>query len=109
MRIIKTEAQLKEIANRIADQVTIRTYDENGESEDTMREATSEEKEIVFKVAFGSLLGLNWGEKRRSSKDEANAIIDTAEFVLGQFLPECNAYLTIYLPLRNAVEEWEEY
>lgn len=102
----KAESELKEIAQNIASTIMIRTY-ENGNSKDTRRKPTKAESDKIYKVAFGALLGLNWGENVRSSKLAAQSIIDTAEFMIGQFLPNCNGYDTIYIPLQNVIKHWE--
>lgn len=106
MRNYKTEKQLKEQAAIIAETITIRTY-QNGNSEDTKRLSNPQEKNIILNIAYGALLGMNCNEKNRASNEIAQAIIDTAEYTLNRFLPDCNSYDTIYCPLKKAVREWD--
>ncbi len=105
MRNYKTEQQLQEQAKAIAETITIRTYN-NGNSEDTKRLSNAHENNIIFNIAYGALLGMNCNEKNRASDEIAQAIIDTAEYTVNGFLPDCNGYDTIYCPLKKAVREW---
>lgn len=105
MKEHKTETELKGIATKISETITIRYYKE-GNSEDTKRKSTAKEKDIIFKIAYGALLSLNWHLEPNISPVTA-AIINTAEFTVNQFLPDCNGYDTIYCPLRKAVREWD--
>ncbi len=106
MRIVKTESELKRIAEKISETIMIRSY-ENGNSRDDRRETTTPEKQIIFRIAYGALLGLNYGDATRSDKGREQAILDTVEFVLTQFIREANGYDTIYWPLKKALDNWE--
>lgn len=106
MRIHKAETELKAIAEAISEEVVIRTY-HNGNSNDTRRKSNETEKAIIYRIAYGALLGLNWGDDCRSSRLAEQKIIDSAEFTINLFLPECNGYDTIYLPLKKALANWE--
>ena len=94
-----TEAQLKEIANDIAGSIVIRNYI-NGNSRDTRRETTAEEKTIIKNIAYGAMLAYGW------VGGDIKSIVDTAEFILYQFLPKANGCDSIYIPLRKATETW---
>ena len=105
IRAHKTEAELREMAEAISEEVVIRTY-ENGNSSDTRRKASAKEKVIIYRIAYGALLGLNWGEDCRSSRLAEQKIIDTAEYTVDLFIPDCNGYDTIYIPLKKALANW---
>ena len=107
MRKHRTESELREIAESIAQTIVIRTY-ENGNSRDDRRPTTGQERITLRDIAFGALLGLNWGETFRREKICADAIIEAAEFTLMQFIPGVNGYDSIYLPLHKAIKEWPE-
>lgn len=106
MRKHYTETRLRELANTIADTMVERTYD-NGNSCDTRRKTNGEERIVLYNVAFGALLALNWGESHRGTRGEEQAIIDAAEFTIDLFLPHCNGYDTIYNPLKRVLKDWE--
>lgn len=104
MKEHKTEQQLKEIATTISERITIRAY-KNGNSEDTTRRTNPTERKIIFKIAYSALLSLNWHLEPKDGI--CTAIINTAEFTVNQFLPDCNGYDTIYCPLKKAVRDWD--
>lgn len=106
MRSYKQESELKQLAESISKFITIRTND-NGNSCDTKRTSRKAEREIIYKIAYSALLGLNWDVKTRNNNDIAQGIIDTAEFTINQFLPNCNGYDTIYLPLKAILRNWD--
>lgn len=105
MKEHKTETELKGIATKISETITIRSY-KNGNSEDKQRKSTAKEKDIIFKIAYSALLSLNW-HLEPNANSITTAIINTAEFTVNQFLPNCNGYDTIYCPLRKATREWD--
>lgn len=105
VRVYKKESELKEIAEGISQEIVIRTY-ENGNSKDIRRKASKPEKDIIFKVAYGALLALNYGEDSRSSRLAEQKIIDAAEFTIDLFIPNCNGYDTMYNPLKKALANW---
>ncbi len=97
-----TETQLKEIARDIAGSIVIRDY-VNGNSRDTRRETSNPEKEIIRNIAYGAMLAYSY---RSGQNNSINSILDMCEFTLRQFIPNCNCYDTIYIPLRNVTETW---
>lgn len=107
MRKHLTEPELKEMAMEVASSIVIRSYD-HGNSVDTRRASTDKEKDIIFKVAYGALLTLNYGETNRGNKVAERAVIDAAEMTVDLFLPGANGYLTIYNPLWMILSSWEK-
>lgn len=90
------ENQLKEIAKDIASSIMIRDY-VNGSSIDTRRGTSFPEYEIIRKIAYGAMIAYGY----RQTEGSLNSILDMAEFTLRQFIPDCNCYDTIYIPLRK--------
>lgn len=97
---------LKFMAEQMAKNITIRTYD-RGDSKDEKRSATNDEQKIIYNIAYGALHTLNYGKQMRFSKDMAQAVIDNAEITLDLFIPDCNGYDTMYCPLQAIIKEWE--
>ena len=91
--------QMKEIARDISGSIVIRDYI-NGNSRDTRRETTEPEKEIIRNIAYGAMLAYSF------DNTEISGVLHMAEFVLQQFIRNCNTYDTIYIPLRNVTETW---
>lgn len=107
MRKMLKEAELKDVANAISEEIEIREY-VNGSSKDTWRKATAPEKAILYNIAYGSMLTLNESVENRSNHAAERAIISAAEFMTKLFIPECNGYDTMYLQLQTAIDEWEK-
>lgn len=91
-------SQLREIARDIAGSVVIRTY-VDGNSKDTRRETTPEEKEIIRNVAYAAMIAY-----LHRTETDINAILDMAEFTLMQFIENVNTYDSIYIPLRKITQ-----
>ena len=90
-----TEAELKEYAEQVAKTIVIRTY-VNGNSDDSKRETTLPEREIIKSIIFGGLLSINRGL-------DSQRIIDACEFIADLQIPEMNGYDTIYNPMQDFV------
>ena len=101
-KFYKNNQQLKELAMKIYERITIRTY-VHGNSNDEERKSRAQEKRIIFNIAYGALLTLNTTDDNHAEQK----IIDCAEYTVNQFLPDCNGYNTIYCPLKKALREWD--
>ena len=88
-----TEQELREYANKKAESITIRSYDENGSSDDR-RKTTETEKKIISTIIFGGLLAIRGGADRQS-------VQDACEYIGKLQIPEMNGYDTIYNPIRD--------
>lgn len=108
MRIHLPENTLRLIADTIALNVVIRSYDKYG-SVDTRRPSTKKQRQAVKTAAYAGLLGLNWGEDNRSDKGREDAILNTVEFMLAVAdtgSADLNGYDTIYNPMKAVTEAW---
>lgn len=113
MRIFKNEEVLKKLARNMCK--TVVEIPANNKPE-FRRETTPEEKCIMFKLAYGALLGLNNLASRTFRHpdtldtlymEEENILI-SAEFTFMQFFPYCNSCFSFYYPLRDIVRKWSE-
>jgi hypothetical protein len=86
------------------EEVTYKTEDERWET----RMPIDWEREVLYKIFKGAIWALNWGEMTRSDKGRRQAIIDSAEFMANEFLPQLNNYNTVYCRLQKIDREWEE-
>ena len=110
MREHKAESELREWAKAISEkELTICTA--NGEQK---RNPTAAQKLLVYRIAYGALLGLNWGESTRRNPVSEQAIVNATEFQYDLLLngtmhngETVNGYLGIYCPLKNILRVWE--
>ena len=122
-RNYKPESEIREIARSISErEIYIRMYD-NGTSDDIKRKPRKAERDLIYRLAWGTLLGLNSGESvRTNANGEERAIVNAAEYMLittfkGIKLPEqqtdeeahINSYLSFFCPIMNALEDWRKY
>lgn len=83
-----TEKEMKEYAEKAAETIVIRRYD-NGNSYDDKRNSTTPEKNIIFTIIYSGLLAINSNADKQSVKD-------VCEFMGNLQIPEMNGYDTIY-------------
>ena len=111
MKITKTESELKAAAREISEQLTVRYYTDRcgravescaGTSHDVRRPTTEAEAEIIYNVAYGALLEINY-----DARGDARKAVSTAEWIVKRFLPNVNAYDTVFVPLMQIVRDWE--
>ena len=97
------ESTIKMLANMECD--TVCSY--NDRMEEVRRNATSEERKLLFGIITGALLAANYGS-HRESKEAQQAIKDCAEFIAGFLLPNCNNYDTVYNKIGKIIKVLEE-
>ena len=88
-----TEKELKAFAEEKAKTIVVRTYDENGNSNDERRATTEPERKIIYTIIYGALLAI------RNNNSSEQTAKDTAEFIGNLQIPEMNGYDTIYIPI----------
>lgn len=87
----------EELAKKIAQRITIRSYDEKGNSNDETRNTTDEEEKIIYNVVYGALGALNSAQTEKEEYQIAN----TAEWIINSFLPYINGYISVYSEIRK--------
>ena len=92
MRMV-SEQELKAYAEKKAESIMIRSYNEHG-SRDERRKTTKTEKRIISAVILGGLLAIRDGADRQS-------VQDACEYIGKLQIPEMNGYDTIYNPIRD--------
>lgn len=118
-----TQETIKTIAQRIAETISVRSY-ERGNSHDERRKTTQEEQEKIFAVVFGAIANLNhciysYGHSYGKSRDgEINTMMqtvrDTAEWTIDELIKledgeQVNGYDTVYCPVWAMSEMlWKE-
>lgn len=104
-REFQPETVLKEWAHNAAETVVFHTY-VDGYRQDIRKKPTKNQREIMEKIIYGALLGLNWGETNRSETVAEDAILNAAEYMCIVMLPEVNSYDSVYIPLRHICKAW---
>lgn len=102
-----SENELQLFAQRIAERITIRTYN-NGNSSDITRKPTKSEFEIIYNVAYGALLAFRWRincSNETQIEAHLQSILDCSEFTLNQLIKDCNSYDTLYCPLKATIRQ----
>lgn len=66
------------------------------------RKSTKKEAQILSNILFGSMLTL----RKATTKEEARIVMDTAEYTAMQFLPKCNAYISVFCKLQEFYKTW---
>lgn len=93
----------KEKAREISKQITIRSYID-GNSKDETRPTTNVEADVLYKLALGAMGA--YGYRSEESGGSIDSIMDTMEMTCHQFIPECNAYDSLYIPVKKALGIW---
>lgn len=99
----KYDNSLKAFAKECSEEIVIRTY-VDGSSHDERRLATKPESEILFNIIYAALIA--YGYRSEDNGGSIDAILDMAEFTCHEFLPEANAYDSVYTPIRKITETW---
>jgi hypothetical protein len=97
-----TEQELREYAEKQAETIVIRTYDEKGNSNDERRASTEAEKRILSSIIYGGLLAIRSGADAQSVADACEYIgfiqmRNVDKFTVGRM----NGYDSVYRPIRD--------
>ena len=90
---IEHPESIKEYADCESATITIRTY-KDGNSKDTTRSSTPEEKKIIQGILTGALNAIEAGKDKQT-------VMDTAEYIGLNLLLEANTYDSIYNKIRS--------
>jgi len=95
-----TEQDLREYAEKQAETIVIRTYDERGNSNDERRTSTEAEKQIIFSIIYGGLLAI-WSGADEKSVADACEYIGNIQMRNVVTVGEMNGYDSVYRPIRD--------
>lgn len=95
-----TEQELREYAEKQAETIVIRTYDEIGNSNDERRRTSEAEKRILASIIYGGLLAIRSGADEQSVADACEYIgfIQMRNVVT---VGRMNGYDSVYRPIRD--------
>jgi hypothetical protein len=101
-----SESTLKKLAELQSETIVVRSYTENGSSQDTIRKATESEQQAIYGIIYGALLAINdvnYNVEMISGTSNLKiigGIISCAEYtaigISEYWLEEMNCYDTIY-------------
>ena len=95
-----TEQDLREYAEKQAETIVIRTYDEKGNSNDERRASTEAEKQIISSIIYGGLLAI-WSGADEKSVADACEYIGNIQMRNVVTVGEMNGYDSVYRPIRD--------
>ena len=95
-----TEQELREYAEKQAEAIVIRTYDEIGNSNDERRTSTEAEKQIISSIIYGGLLAI-WSGADEKSVADACEYIGNIQMRNVVTVGRMNGYDSVYRPIRD--------
>ena len=96
-----TEQELREYAEKQAETIVIRTYDEKGNSNDDRRASTEAEKRILSSIIYGGLLAIWSGSADAKSVAAACEYIGYIQMRNVVTAGRMNGYDSVYRPIRD--------